>query len=239
MIRIQPRDHHEHAIWETVLSLSRIQPRGWALIGAQMVSLLGIECGKTHNRRSLDIDVLANVRILQNITEQMSDSLQSMGFKFSGASPDGVGHRFENGMSKIDLLAPDGVGPRANITTVYPAHTVQVPGGSQALSRTEAIEIILHESTGSILRPSLLGAIILKAHAVDIDDVPESQLEDLAFLLSLVENARSLAGQMGKRDRRQLRRRVALLDPGHDAWIGITDFSAGCRNLRVLLRQDQ
>lgn len=58
-----------------------------------------------------------------------------------------------------------------------------VPGGTQALRRTELVEVAIGAHRGQIPRPSLLGALIIKARAVEVDDVPENQREDVAFLL--------------------------------------------------------
>jgi len=41
----------------------------------------------------------------------------------------------------IDLLAPEGVGEHADLTTTAPGRTLQVPGGTQALSRTELVTV--------------------------------------------------------------------------------------------------
>jgi hypothetical protein len=54
-------------------------------------------------------------------------------------------------------------------------------------------------------RPALLGAIIAKAFAVDVDDTPDAQRLDLAFLLSLVEEPLDLAARTTSKDRRRLR----------------------------------
>jgi type IV secretory pathway TrbD component len=66
----------------------------------------------------------------------------------------------------MDVLAPDNVGPRANLTTTPPGRTVEVPGGTQALHRVEEVEVVLAGgSRGLVPRPDLLGAIVIKAGA--------------------------------------------------------------------------
>lgn len=67
-------------------------------------------------------------------------------------------------------------------------------------------------------RPALLGAIIAKALAVDVDDAPDAQRLDLAFLLSLVDEPLDLATQMSPKDRRRLRVGTELADPQHPDW---------------------
>jgi hypothetical protein len=80
---------------------------------------------------------------------------------------------------------------------------------------------------GAVPRPSLLGAIVLKARAVDVDDVPANQREDLAFLLSLAASPRRLASELTKGDRKALRARKELLDPRHPAWLTVEGAEDG------------
>ena len=88
---------------------------------------------------------------------------------------------FDSG--RIDLLAPEGLGP---VTTTPPGRTVQVPGGTQALDRTALLPVEHAGQRGLVPRPSLLGAIVVKAAAISVDDLPRAQEHDLALLLSLV-----------------------------------------------------
>jgi hypothetical protein len=66
----------------------------------------------------------------------LSQTLLSRGFSLDGISPEGIGHRFVNGRVRLDVLGPDGLGGRNRLHTVSGARTVEVPGGSQALTRT-------------------------------------------------------------------------------------------------------
>ena len=59
---------------------------------------------------------------------------------------------------------------------------------AQALERTELVSVEFGTSRGLVPRPSLLGAIVAKAVAVDVDDLPDAQRLDLALLLSLVDD---------------------------------------------------
>jgi predicted nucleotidyltransferase len=222
------------AIWETLIELQERQPDGWTLIGAQMVALHGMERDRTPPRRSHDADVLANVRAMQDATRRLSQVLVDQGFEMDPPNLDWLSHRFRSDRATIDLLAPDGVGERADLGTIPPAHTLEVPGGTQALGRSELVDVTLGTRVGLVPRPNLLGAIVLKACAVDVDDVPANQRGDLAFLLSLAANPRRLASQMTKGDRRAVRARQEMLDPRHPAWLAIEDPEAAQRVLRVL-----
>ena len=66
-----------------------------------------------------------------------------------------------------------------------------MPGGSQALRRTELIEVAVGDTRGVLPRPDLLGAILVKTRAIAVDDAKDSQRLDVAFLLTLVPRPRS------------------------------------------------
>jgi len=192
MIELLDLDPLTRATLERVIQLASIQPEGWTLVGAQMVKLHGWERGREYIRGTTDADVVVNARAVQDATERFSNLLLEQDFELDGMSPEGIGHRFTDGTVKIDVLAPEGLGKRkSRLTTVPPARTVSVPGGTQALHRSELVQVKLGEVQGRIPRPNILGAILVKARAVEVDDVPKAQLGDLAFLLSLVEDPRA------------------------------------------------
>jgi hypothetical protein len=202
-------------LWARLLALSALQPDGWSLVGAQMVALHAYEHRKAPPRGTAAADVLVSVRVAPDAIERICRLLVRLQLHLDGVSAGGVGHRFTDVERKvrIDVLAPDGLDrKRARLTTVGPAHTVCVPGGTQALHRSEPVDVRLGELRGQIPRPDLLGAILIKARAVEVDDAPEAQRGDLAFLLSLVRDPRALVGQLHGKERAWLRRRRELLD---------------------------
>ncbi len=218
MVEIVVADELEQEIWETLIALARERPDGWTLIGAQMVALHGFEAGRERPRLSTDADILVNVRVVPTATKDFSTFLRDFGFDLEEISAEGIGHRFARGQIKLDVLAPDGVGDRANLKTIGTARTIPVPGGTQALNRTELVEVQLGGITGPVPRPSLVGAILIKARAVDVDDLPDAQRQDLAFLLSLVADPIRLVAEMTDTERGWLRKRSELKDQGHSAW---------------------
>jgi hypothetical protein len=234
MIEIPDAHAVLHESWTAVINLAKRHPEGWTVIGAQMVALHAYEHGRTPPRSSLDIDLVVNVRLIANGTRIIAESLQADGFELEGMNHFEVGHRFCRGPVTFDVLAPDNPGERASLITIPPAHTVTVPGGTQALNRTTKVEIAVGETVGIVPRPDLLGAILVKARAVDVDDVPAAQRVDLAFLLTLVENPRSMRDNLRRSERRWLRDRPELLDPQHAAWRRVDDPDVGLRALRVL-----
>jgi hypothetical protein len=227
MIELPVHEPLTNAIWQRLIELSALQPVGWTLVGAQMVALHGHEQGRKPPRGTSDADVLVNVRAVQDATERFSRMLVAQDFQLDGVSPEGIGHRFTDGTVKIDVLAPDGLDRRrARLTTIPPARTVSVPGGTQALGRTQLVDVRLGGLRGQIPRPDLLGAILLKARAVDVDDVPDAQREDLAFLLTLISDPRALATQLRGKERSWLRRRKNLLERGAQPWWRLPDEEA-------------
>lgn len=234
MITLQPESTQEHDLWGAALEIAAHMSRGWTLIGAQMVALHALEHGRTPMRTSADVDVLLDLRTVPRGTRQMSQLLVEKGFRLLTATPDGRGHRFVRGTVLVDVLAPDGLGERADLSTLPPARTVAVPGGSRALELTDAVEVRLDSRAGRLPRPNLLGAILVKARAVDVDDLPQAQRLDLAFLLSLVDDPRTLSATLGRHDRQVLRQRAEMLDPAALVWRRLPDGDDACRALRLL-----
>lgn len=85
-------------------------------------------------------------------------------------------------------------------------------------------------------RPSLLGAIICKACAVEVDDAQDAQRSDLALLLSLVADPLAMSDEMAAKDRKRLRRRSELSDPAHRSWSELDQDAAdrGLATYRLL-----
>lgn len=234
MIEVQPRDDLEHRLWRTVLELADRQPEGWTLVGAQMVMLHAWQHGVVPTRTSRDLDVLVNIKALAGGTQQYARQLLDVGFELEVVTPDGRGHRFVRGEIMIDVLAADNLGDRVDLTTIPPARTIEVPGGSQALRRTELVDVGLAEQVGRLPRPSMLGAILLKARAADVDPDPERHLADLAFLLSLADDPFELVEELTPKEQRYVGARRGLLDPNHPAWRAVPNAERGLATLAVL-----
>jgi hypothetical protein len=103
------------------------------LVG-QMVFLHAIEQGAAPPRVSTDLDVLVNARIAGRPLAAFASGLEDLGFEQDGISPDGIAHRYRRNRATIDVLAPQGLGQRTDLTTTPPGRTIPVPGGTQPLS---------------------------------------------------------------------------------------------------------
>jgi hypothetical protein len=237
MIEIPELGDDFHAMWLELLELSADPPVDWTLIGAHMVALHGWSAGVDQIRPSRDADILVNARTVVGGTMQMSQRLIDRGYHLDGHSAEGVGHRLIRDRIRIDVLAPDGLGQRANLLTAGGAHTVQVPGGTQALSRSRRVLVTTREAHGAIPVPDLLGAILVKIRAIEIDDQPSAQRTDVAFLLSLVENPDTLINNLRGSERQWLRRHHYFSDPANIAYQGVansTDAAIAYRRLADL-----
>ena len=117
--------------WGTLFDLAAENSESWIIVGGQMVYLVALEHGSKRVRPTQDMDVVVNLRLRPDGTRWLSSWLEKKGFSLEGINRDGVGHRFVRpafggtGNVIIDLLAPAGIGERAQLTTVPPAHTVR------------------------------------------------------------------------------------------------------------------
>lgn len=223
-IALPPLGDPVDELWEVLLDLGERLSLPWALIGGQMVLLHALEHGVVPPQVSQDGDVLADIRAAPDGLAQVVAELESIGFVSAGMSPEGVAHRYRRSGRHpkrpvmIDVLAPEGVGPRAKLTTTPPGRTVQVPGGTQALARTERVTIEVGARIGTVPRPTLLAAVVGKAAACGLPEDVSRHLRDLALLCALIDDPFSAAGELDRADRRRLRLAAALDDPDHPAW---------------------
>ena len=235
MIRIEPQTDRDRDVWSAIIELTE-RNRHWTLIGARMVELLALEPGRPRPRVSLDADALVDVRGRPRGTEEFARLLIDDGYAMDDPAVMGVGFAFRRGRVEIDVLAPDGLNSRDRRRTLPPAYTVEVPGGTQALRRTAEVPVALGRKRGLIRRPDLLGAILLKTRAIEVDDAKENQRGDVALLLSLVREPETLDAAIAPSERRWLRRHPELDEPNAPCWQTLDPASAqnGLAVLRLL-----
>lgn len=237
MIVLPADGDDEVALWHTLFDLAE-RTGNWTLIGARMVQLHAAASARSVLRTSLDGDVLADARTKPNAVRRVAEILLADDFRLEEPSYMGVGHTFVKGNVEIDLLAPEHLGPQSKEarTTVPGAHTVEVPGGRQALARTRLVAVRIGKREGSVPLPDLLGSILVKARAVDVDDVPDNQRGDLALLLSLVVDPDALVTELRGQERQWIGRRREMDEPNATAWRGLhrDDAARGLAALRQL-----
>jgi hypothetical protein len=208
-------------LWHVLLDLSGTLTVPWTLAGGQMVLLHALENGQAPLEPSQDGDVIADVRADRQALTQVVRQLYRLGFTLESISSDALAHRYSRAAQprpvQVDVLGPDGLGPRADLTTSPPGRTIQVPGGTQALTRTERVTVTHEGRSGQIPRPTLLGAIVMKAAATELPS-PARHYRDLALLCCVVSDPFDLAGQLTPKDRQRLRKARALAEDTHVAW---------------------
>ena len=196
---------------------------GWALVGGQMVLLHALEHGRVPPQISQDGDVVADVRSRPSAVHDVIAALGVAGFEPNVPSADGIAHRYSRPAEPrpvvVDVLGPEGLPADTQLlVTAPPNRTIQVPGGTQALARTEIVTVVHEGRVGQLPRPTLLAAIVLKAAASGVDHDPARHLRDLALLCALVEDPFEMRAHLSRKDLHRLRQGAALHDTAHPAW---------------------
>ncbi len=138
-VAIAPRDDAEARAWATALEVAALfVDVPWILVGAQMVMLLEHEAGRPSGRMTGDVDAIVDVRALAGGTRTAAARLVGAGFAPATAEHP---YRFVHGRASVDLLAPDHLGRHVDLTTIAPAVTTAIPGGSRALATRRMIDV--------------------------------------------------------------------------------------------------
>jgi hypothetical protein len=174
-IDIDLEDEETLWLWTAVGDLADRLPGEWTLIGGLMVQLHAVERGITDVRPTADVDILGQARP-QGSLSAIEAALRREGFELVGPDLDGYAHRYERDGLVVDVLAPDGIKPPPRLGGGRKA--VGVPGGSQALSRSETVTVTVKGRSFELRRPTLLGALLIKARSLMAHSDPETQRED-------------------------------------------------------------
>jgi predicted nucleotidyltransferase len=188
--RVRVPDLGYHDVWLDLMGLAEDFAGRWTLIGAHMVAIHAWGAGLEPPRRSDDIDLVINLRLPNTTAKVLTDRLVEIGYVPEAGSAIGVVHRFLRNGFPLDLFAPENLGDRSawKIETGAGGRLIQVPGGTQALLRSESQEIESRGTRGVVPLPSLLAATLLKARSYRLRQdrfSHEADLGDLAFLLGL------------------------------------------------------
>ncbi|MEX0952789.1 MAG: hypothetical protein WDZ26_03065 [Nitriliruptoraceae bacterium] len=220
-------------LWAAVLDVADQRPHGWTLIGALMVMLHEHEAGVPTRPATLDADAVVDARGATDATRTMSTLLQDQGWELDTAHVDvgGHGYKFIRDGLEFDVISPEGMGERADLTTVPPLRAPQLPGTRQALDRTQRVTVHLDNRVAAIPRPDLLGALVVKACAAAGDHVrgPQRHLEDLARLYQIVGDPAALTPT--NKDRQRLR---AAPEPTWEVLVDPAGRAAGQGTRRLL-----
>lgn len=232
MVTLPVSDAAGVTAWSTVLELATHRPNGWTLVGGQMVHLLAWEHGEESPRVTTDADVVLDIRAYPKALLEVTDRLLRTGYVEDGVSPEGLGHRYRNlevAAASIDVLLPEGLGDTAKYPTATGARTISVPGSIQALERSLKRSVMVNGIAGSVIRPDVHAAMVLKAaaHRAERGKVgAERHLRDLAVLVSLYARhypESELRERLTKKDRERIADGLGALLPTNPIWRTVSD----------------
>jgi hypothetical protein len=127
-----------------------------------------------------------------------------------------------------------------------PLRTVQAPGSTQALTRSEVVDVGVtgllsgRRSTGRVRRLDLLGALVIKAAAlteIATRTDPARDWQDASLLLSVIPDPVAVEQLCTRRDRRRLQGLTPLLNRSRVGWATLTEehYRRGAVTLDFLL----
>lgn len=211
VVELDLQDPEAREIWAKTLDLIDQINGEWTLVGGLMVQLITFRYGHPSGRPTDDVDVLADARARPSETETIAAQLDDMGFKaeVTGLEME-TAYRFARGVWIVDLLATDGV--KTPPRTIGKLTTITIPGGTQALARSELIKVKLDDREVTLRCPSLLGAILLKSRAIMSPERGPEDREDLVRLFLCVANPNDLKQDLKTSERRWLMNAEGKLD---------------------------
>lgn len=201
---------HQARMWTTLLDLDELG-HPWVLVGGQMTFLHCIENDYPQRRPTDDGDIVVGVWTRRDALSATSEFLRSKDYTEEKTS-DGYGYRYTHGgRTAIDVLLPEGLERQDRYpTTVTGRRGLTAPGANQALARAERVPVSLTGRLGYIRRPTLLGAIVAKANAHQVDSRDKSRhAEDLITLADIAASSnspRAVLGAARPGDRKVVRR---------------------------------
>lgn len=236
--RLGPMPAAQEASWHVLFELYEKLGATWTLVGGQMVHLHAVERNFDSVRPTDDADAVLNVRERPTILFDFTEALYDLGFRPAEVTPDGHQHRWERGDTQIDVLIPSNVGERAAKRKGYSGSTtLETPAGTQALNRSQAVEVAVGDRIGYIWRPSSAGALVCKAaaHTIGDDSDPGRHREDFAVLAAMLTATDARGADLTKTDLKYLRPMIAAVRDDPAAVAAATGGAAGLTRLDRLI----
>lgn len=201
----------QEQVWHHLFTISARLPQGWTVVGGQMVHLHCAERGVAPHRTTVDADAVVDIRAQgREMLERFTGELQRLGFTSPGVSAEGHEHRWLNGDAQIDVLIPHGLSSPHLITGITGSPTVMTRGGEQALRRSEIVEVTVGDVVGTVPRPDLVGALVIKAAAMaNAGTALGRHRADFALLATMIQPSDTLAN-VSTVDRRRLKHGIEL-----------------------------
>lgn len=216
-------------LWPLLFDMADVCTGEWVLVGGQMVAVHGMCYGAYPVRPSEDLDLMVDVLLAPAALRTIAEQLVAWGYQpHKSLNPGRETVRYERNGLVVDILAPDRLPSGTDLTTTPPGGTVQTAGGAQALGRVEYITAVDQGRMGEIPVPSLLGAIGLKAAAVEHGYAYQAGIKhriDLAFLMSLEADIDKTYAPATKQDLRRIARCSWLRDETNPVWQYLPDHA--------------
>ncbi len=225
--------------WHALMDVHGRMPKGWVLVGGQMVHLHCAERGVVPSRPTDDVDAVVDVRADSRALRRFTAVLRELGFAPAGTSWEGHQHRWVRGDAVIDVLIPRGVSERSPARrTVTGGTTIETPGAQQPVDRAQAVDVVVEGRPGTVRRPSLLGAIVAKAAGVAIPVDPDRvrHQHDFVVLTTLIRPDDEIHSAT-KRDREHIATMLRAL-AREQSWKSITGGPEGVERLRLALEPE-
>jgi hypothetical protein len=209
--------------WNTVYALAESEPIGhWILAGGLMVQLHAI-MGGLSARPTTDVDLLVDLITDRNGIRTVTAILSGRGYSIQPGSLTGYTTRMSttNG-DVVDILVADHL--PANLkrdATFINQPVLPMPAGAQAKERSMQVKLIDKRHHATVTIPDLLGALILKAAAYEVDKAGfgERHLYDAALLASLITDPDHETARLhSKNDRKRLQALKQHLTPDSEYW---------------------
>ena len=186
---------------------AELLPQDWTLVGGLMVQLHALEHGVPDVRVTADIDVLGQARPpgpLQAIDRALIDA----GFEAHPPDPDNLR------LSGTSATGSSSTSSRPTASARRPRLTApDTRSASRAARRPSRgrrpVTVRTDGHTFELRRPTLTGAILIKARSLLRHPDPDAQRQDLLRLLSLVPDPRAMRADLETTERRWLRRAEA------------------------------
>jgi hypothetical protein len=224
------------ASWLGVLDLYDRLPEGWTLIGGQLVHLHCFERGGSPDRPTNDVDTVLDVRADPKILHAFTRTLTDLGFTSAGISAEGRQHRWVRDQGSIDVLLPEGAGERASARQgVTGSPTLPTQGGTQALQRSVTVAVTVAGRAGHVRRPSLVGALVVKAAAhTNIGDQDlRRHRRDFVILAGLITAGDFADERLTKKDRQRLQGVVAAIEADRELLLELPGAADAIARLRI------
>lgn len=224
--------------WSTLFEvIAATDINEWTLVGGLMVQLHAYRANIPPSRTTKDVDMVVDVLTAKASIQAVAGQLQSIGFEgVVPLTPKTPAYRYTRDKEQIDLMVPSELPPRIQ-PRLMRRPAFGVVAGRQAVRRRDTFIVRSGAETVTLGAPDVLGAIIAKGAAHEVDQRNRGRhLEDAALLLASIQAVGQLElDGLSKNDRKRLGRVATMLPDNAAAWREL-DSTNRLRGQRQLTR---